>query len=187
MSEASFASLSPTLLARKGAAKPAMRPQVQPLNAHELHGQAPLRDPQDDLGWNDMGDDSPEDRQDDYKDDRHDERPKAEVIAFEAREPVETPLVPGKPAVVRQREDAAAKVENPAAETTPRRKAIAQGRKAAFTLRIDPERHLKLRLACTLEDCSAQALITHALDAYLDAHDEIAELAAKVGERQRSN
>mgnify|MGYP000315421343 CR=1 FL=1 len=180
MSDANFASLSSTLLARKGGAKPAMRPQsgiLGPVDGKEAAASL------EDLGWNDMGDDSPEDCQDD----RHDERPKAEVIAFEAREPVETPLVPGKPAVVRQREDVAAKVENPAAETKPRRKAIAQGRKAAFTLRIDPERHLKLRLACTLEDCSAQALITHALDAYLDAHDEIAELAAKVGERQRSN
>ena len=31
MTEASFASLNPTLLARKGGAKPAMRPQLAPI------------------------------------------------------------------------------------------------------------------------------------------------------------
>ncbi len=69
----------------------------------------------------------------------------------------------------------------------PRRKAIAQGRRAAFTLRIEPERHLKLRLACTLQNRSAQSLITDALDAYLETQAELAELAAQVGDQQRSN
>lgn len=170
MPEASFASLSPTLLARKGAAKPAMRPQVQPLNAHELHGQAPAGDSQDDLGWNDMGEEPANDAQDD--------RPKADVIAFAAREPVDSRFVAEK---------ASTRTQEPAAEAKPQTKVAAKGRRAAFTLRIDPDRHLKLRLACTLNNCSAQSLITDALDAYLDAHDEIAELAASVGDRQRSN
>ena len=46
-----FASLTPTLLARKGGAKPAMRPQLAPL--HQFH-EATARQ-FDDLGWNDMG------------------------------------------------------------------------------------------------------------------------------------
>ena len=49
MTEASFASLGPTLLARKGGAKPAMRPQLAPLP--ENVGEEALED----LGWNDMG------------------------------------------------------------------------------------------------------------------------------------
>ncbi len=180
MPDASFASLSPTLLARKGAAKPAMRPQVQPLNSNELYGQDLARHPQDDLGWNDMGENMP------------DHRPQADVIAFEGREPVQTPVVPGKPDVLRQREDIVSRVEESAPATkargsAPRRKAIAQGRRAAFTLRIDRERHLKLRLACTLTNRSAQSLITEALDAYLEAQDEIAEIAAQVGDKSRSN
>lgn len=178
MANTSFASLSPTLLARKGAAKPAMRPQVQPLNSDELHG----RQSYDDLGWNDMG-----------ETDGEDDRPQADVIALEGREPVKTPVVPEKPHVVRQRESIETRVKNPAPKiargqaSSPRRKAIEQGRRAAFTLRIDPERHLKLRLACTLTNRSAQALITEALDAYLDTHAELAEIVARVGNQDRSN
>ena len=53
MSGASFASLGPTLLARKGGAKPAMRPQIAP-----LPGVVPPKAEQlEDLGWNDMGQD----------------------------------------------------------------------------------------------------------------------------------
>ncbi|WP_408591669.1 hypothetical protein [Novosphingobium sp.] len=37
-------------------------------------------------------------------------------------------------------------------------------RAAAFTLRIAPERHRRLRLACMLADRSAQVLITEAID-----------------------
>ncbi len=39
--------------------------------------------------------------------------------------------------------------------------------KAAFTLRLDKDRHLKLRLACALQGSSAQQLVQAALDAYL--------------------
>ena len=62
MSEASFASLGPTLLARKGGAKPAMRPQLTPL-PEDLSALAALADEQlEDLGWNDMGADREFDR-----------------------------------------------------------------------------------------------------------------------------
>jgi len=46
-----FASLSPSLLARKGAARPAMRPQVVPLRQFNDSTARQI----DDLGWNDMG------------------------------------------------------------------------------------------------------------------------------------
>src|SRR6187399_580018 len=62
-----FASLGPTLLARKGGAKPAMRPQVTPMGGAGGGGQAAALkqdfDALEDLGWNDMGeDDVPADR-----------------------------------------------------------------------------------------------------------------------------
>ena len=56
----------------------------------------------------------------------------------------------------------------------------APGKKAAFTLRLDPERHLKLRLACAVTGRSAQQLVTGALDAMLDQIPEIEALAARV-------
>ena len=53
MSDPGFASLGPSLLARKGGAKPAMRPQVAPL----VESHADIAAEQlEDLGWNDMGD-----------------------------------------------------------------------------------------------------------------------------------
>jgi hypothetical protein len=47
-------------------------------------------------------------------------------------------------------------------------------------LRLDPERHLKLRLACAVSNRSAQNLVTDALDALLDNMPEIGQLAARV-------
>ena len=62
----------------------------------------------------------------------------------------------------------------------PRRKAVDQGRRAAFTLRLDVERHLKLRLASTMQDCSAQELVTEALDRFLSDIPELDSIAAHV-------
>ncbi len=53
-------------------------------------------------------------------------------------------------------------------------------RRAAFTLRLDAERHLKLRLASTLQGNSAQKLVTEALDRFLSAIPEIDAIAARV-------
>jgi hypothetical protein len=50
--------------------------------------------------------------------------------------------------------------------------------KAAFTLRLDSERHLKLRLACAVRHQSAQQLVTDALDALLESMPEIGDLAS---------
>jgi hypothetical protein len=52
--------------------------------------------------------------------------------------------------------------------------------KAAFTLRLDSERHLKLRLACAVRHQSAQQLVTDALDALLGSMPDIDDLASHV-------
>ncbi len=51
--------------------------------------------------------------------------------------------------------------------------------KAAFTLRLDPERHLKLRLACAVDGRSAQMLVTQALDELLASMPELEAMAGK--------
>jgi len=49
--------------------------------------------------------------------------------------------------------------------------------KAAFTLRLDEERHLRLRLASAVSGRSAQQIVTGALDAFLESLPEVGELA----------
>ncbi len=151
MSEPTFASLNPSLLARKGGAKPAMRPQhaVMP---HPSVSPEPLED----LGWNDMG-----------NADDHDDN----VV----------PLASSENEVRRRQRQLARKME--AVSTVPgseRRSALDRGKRAAFTLRLDSERHLKLRLACTVNNRSAQQLVTEALDRLLDEMPGVASLAAQV-------
>ena len=187
-----FASLSPTLLARKGAAKPAMRPQLQPLGhypAPELtpNGNTALYDQHgDDLGWNDMGE-------------PHDGFESATVLPFAAGESGfdSSPMTTGVPEVVRRQDALAGQFEAPPGEPIPmaghrwaraekpvaRRSALADGRRAAFTLRVDGERHLKLRLACTVEGRSAQQLVTEALDRLLGELPELDDLARRVKRR----
>ena len=159
MTEASFASLSPTLLARKGGAKPAMRPQLAPIPDAS---QANLED----LGWNDMGADAPVGKTADVV---HLTPPDAKAAMA--------------PAVLKQQRTLAERVSQ-ANDTTSapakRRRAVDQGKRAAFTLRLDAERHLKLRLAATMKDCSAQQLVTDALDALLEEIDELDLLASKM-------
>jgi hypothetical protein len=144
-----FASLNPTLLARKGGAKPAMRSQASAVMvSHE------------DLGWNDMG---------------HDLEPhEADVLPFNP----DSRGSAGVPEVVRQQRAIARQV------ASERRSALADGRRAAFTLRVDAERHLKLRLACTVKGRSAQQLVTQALDDLLDSLPDITDLAAQVAKRR---
>ena len=68
-----------------------------------------------------------------------------------------------------------------AAPARPRRPRAAPGAKgkAAFTLRLDPSRHLKLRLACAVTGRSAQQLVTDALDQLLDGMPELESMAEK--------
>ena len=53
-------------------------------------------------------------------------------------------------------------------------------RRAAFTLRLDADRHLKLRLASTVAGESAQVLVTRALDEFLARHPQIDHLASRI-------
>ncbi|MFN6934592.1 MAG: hypothetical protein ACK4NZ_05510 [Tsuneonella sp.] len=163
MAEASFASLSPSLLARKGGAKPAMRPQHAALATMPNDTRASDPDKLEDLGWNDMGE--------------NDDHPQtAEVYQLTPMQPA--PIAAGpEPEVLRQRDTISDRI-------APARKAkIDKASRAAFTLRLDPDRHLKLRLACTMRDCSAQALVTEALDALLGDMPELEVLAAQVKRR----
>ncbi len=56
-------------------------------------------------------------------------------------------------------------------------------KRAAFTLRIDSERHFKLRHACLLQQRSAQQLPTEALDSLLMQMPELQPTAGKAGKR----
>jgi len=153
-----FASLSSGLLARKGAAKPAMRPQVfSSMNV------------QDDLGWNDMG----------YPGNR----PAApvELVPPDAVPPVvaqQASLADKLNATPVSAPVAVAKAEVVSISTI--KPGLIARAKAAFTLRLDPERHLRLRLACAVDHRSAQQIVTQALDEYLQGMPEIDALAGKV-------
>jgi len=63
----------------------------------------------------------------------------------------------------------------------PRKPRAAAGSKdkAAFTLRLDADRHLKLRLACAIGGRSAQMLVTEALDQLLESMPELDAMAEK--------
>jgi len=186
MSDKPLASLSPTLLARKGGARPAMRPQWQPLVDYSNEVPLPPHpETLEDLGWNDMG----------HSEEAH----QPTVVPFGAPdEALEgPPLSAGLPEVVRQRDALAEQVAEPspliplaahrfaraAAAQAARRSALADGRRAAFTLRVDEARHLKLRLACTVQGRSAQQIVTEALDRLLDELPELEEIAKRVKRR----
>ena len=66
---------------------------------------------------------------------------------------------------------------------TPRREAV-PGSKAAFTLRIDPERHLRLRLASAVTRRSAQVILIEALDTYLKSLPDIDALAHQAAQKK---
>lgn len=211
-----FASLSSGLLARKGGARPAMRPQG-------FGGQTGAG--LEDLGWDDMGFEPPKPANLPDRDEEHDafgeevpEQPlrhplaaltpvgqsgspvhdqRAELAdAFNAVEaegdedydetaelyegeppelnvadvvqiPARKPMVVTAPAVT-----APTVTVTPRRESKPRAAAGSKA-KAAFTLRLDKERHLKLRLACAVTGRSAQQLVTDALDGLLATMPEL--------------
>lgn len=99
------------------------------------------------------------------------EAPVAEAPAFEVEaRVVEAPVieVPAEARTV----SAPARVSRPRA--APGGKA-----KAAFTLRLDADRHLRLRLACAVTGRSAQQLVTDALDELLASMPELATMAER--------
>ncbi len=202
MNEASFASLNPSLLARKGGAKPAMRPQLAQLNPTGADVAANLED----LGWNDMGDEDEPDQPHHGHLLHLTPEPANALAEAESREldrAAQVALAPvGATEVHRQQAVLAERVAKPAAKLavtaansdgpspviariTPveRRSALARGKRAAFTLRLDEERHLKLRLLSTIKGKSAQQIVTDALDALLDGMADIESLAAQVKRR----
>ncbi len=156
-----LASLSPTLLARKGGARPAMRSQLNAMN----HLEATARNFED-LGFNDMGEDAPESFQ------------TADIVDINGGAAHTGSQIPE---VLRQQDAIAQEL---ARNARPRRSALADGRSAAFTLRLDAERHLRLRLACTLINRSAQQLVTEALDRMIADLPEVADLASRASRRR---
>lgn len=200
-----FASLSSGLLARKGAARPAMRPQGFAQGAHGL----------EDLGWNDMGfeppkpAEAPRDADHDAFGDDVVEHPRAHPTGLtpvgspvhnqqaeiadrlgeddrgeefdETAELYEPEAVETVQAEVRAAPAPAPRlVAAPAPRRAPRpRSAPGSKGKAAFTLRLDPDRHLKLRLACAVDGRSAQQLVTDALDQLLGRMPELDSMASK--------
>jgi hypothetical protein len=229
-----FASLSSGLLARKGAARPAMKPQ-----GFGQMGGGNL----DDLGWNDMGFEAPKPALAPVRDENHDafgeelpDHPLRNPIA--ALTPIASP-VHDQQAEIEERfashdedgeegedengeyvdetaelcdpEEAEAAAEAVtesqsaavltipvrapapapvpvAAPVRPRRPRAAPGSKgkAAFTLRLDPSRHLKLRLACAVGGRSAQQLVTDALDRLLSEMPELESMAERAPAKKRA-
>ena len=55
--------------------------------------------------------------------------------------------------------------------------------KAAFTLRLDPDRHLRLRLASAVSHRSAQQLVCEALDRFLESLPEVEAMASRLPAR----
>ncbi|MFC3441070.1 hypothetical protein ACFOKF_07640 [Sphingobium rhizovicinum] len=158
-----LASLTSGLLARKGAAQPAMR---RPMLGF---GRAATALQQDDLGWNDMGFDVEPTPQ-----------PIEEPVALIGLTPM-APVTAPEPTVVTERKKLARRIAGKTAPApAPLAVAVAKGRKAAFTLRLDGERHLKLRLACAVTGRSAQQIVTQALDNLLNDLPEIDRLTQQL-------
>ncbi len=210
-----FASLSSGLLARKGAARPAMRPQG--------FGGAQPGAGLEDLGWNDMGFEPPKaaEAERDAEHDAfgeeltphptrnplaaltpvgspvHDQQAEiadrlvtSEDEAAEEEDFDETAELVDVEAVVRMPEPARPQtVTRPSAVARPRRQprprsAPGTVSKAAFTLRLDPTRHLKLRLACAVNGRSAQQLVTDAVDRLLNDMPELDSMAERAPRKQ---
>lgn len=68
---------------------------------------------------------------------------------------------------------------SPAAEARIRA-AAARTTRTAFTLRLDPDRHLRLRLAAAADGRSAQHIVTTALDALLAGRPDVESLARRL-------
>jgi len=226
MTEASFASLGPTLLARKGGAKPAMRPQLTPLPENISEIAALAEEQLEDLGWNDMGGDIT------AKDITGDEKPAHDAqnhlllsnkssetseAVFESDEeymieaaadhasshPIIDPLA-GAQVISITSHPAAPQPANEGAAPSPMARKKRQAsqknskikaspnrspspRRAAFTLRLDPDRHLKLRLAATMQGVSAQSLVTEALDAMLESFEDLDLLVKRLKYSDQTN
>ncbi|GAB5481384.1 MAG: hypothetical protein Pars92KO_11410 [Parasphingorhabdus sp.] len=225
-----LASLSSSLLARKGGAKPAMRRQGMAFPTQSDHEN-------EDLGWNDMGYDTNPDHEAGQSDtngpvdaDQYHYNPLAgaipevvpavkkqqeeiaaklsqqpqreEQVAAEPEQKVEPvkkeQAVPVPLSISREVAPVAEnssigvapparKKANPAKSAVKTRRPAQKSRtrkaKAAFTLRLDADRHLKLRLATAVKNVSAQQLVTKAVDEYLRSIPELDDLAERIPSR----
>ena len=179
MTDANFASLSSTLLARKGGAKPAMRPQSGLISGH-----GPLPANIEDLGWNDMGSEDEPVREAEVlqltpSPANPETAAEAREIDHEAKDQLEA-VAPAEPPVRKQQAVLTERLSAVRTDVEATSSPGKRGKRAAFTLRLDPDRHLKLRLACTIRNRSAQQIVTEALDALLGAMPDIDKLAAQV-------
>ena len=145
------ASLGPLLLARKGGAKPAMRAAI-----------------------------GPDARCNGVTDDFEDLSNSQSLLGWNdhGEEAEEAVVVPGP-----GHRDHAPTQRHIAKDSASvqRRRAVEQGRRAAFTLRLDAERHLRLKLAGTIRGQSAQQIVTEALDRLLADIPELDALAKQNG------
>ena len=196
-----IASLSGILLARKGLARPAMRrPTMLSSNGNAAMSQ-------DDLGWNDMGYDvdpdptTPMDYEHGFQganplaaavpEVKHQQDRLADALFADLEPQAGSDSFADEPESVADVPSLVAATPEPVARPIARRGGTDAPRsrarskpglkaKAAFTLRLDSERHLKLRLACAVRHQSAQQLVTDALDALLESMPEIGDLASHV-------
>jgi hypothetical protein len=108
---------------------------------------------------------------------RFEAEPAPESCEFEA-DAAEFEQPPFEPAVPAVKRAVAAVTPNPAPRRAPKpRSAPGTKDKAAFTLRLDPSRHLKLRLAAAVNGRSAQQIVTDALDSLLQHMPELEAMA----------
>ncbi|GAB5488746.1 MAG: hypothetical protein Pars2KO_23160 [Parasphingorhabdus sp.] len=208
-----LASLSSSLLARKGKAKPAMRRQG--INFPENTFEAD-QNSHEDLGWNDMGYDADPDHTGDSAEQIHhnplagavpetvpavkqqqneiaaklnpEKEDKRTEKAGQNSDPVPPPPLSISKEVKPLEEHsavvkAAREVKQRPRKARPATKSRTRKAKAAFTLRLDADRHLKLRLATAVKNESAQQLVTKAVDEYLKNIPELDDLAQRVPSR----
>jgi hypothetical protein len=159
-----FASLSSSLLARKGQAKPAMRPQA--IQVGQSYAQS-----LEDLGWNDMG----------HEPDASEAlvpMPGVENVAQDAPPVAHTHYETLSREYEAVDEESYSNIRLTPSSDTARALRAAPGSKgkSAFTLRLDGERHLKLRLVCAVKHKSAQQMVTQALDEFLARQPEVVDL-----------
>ncbi len=116
--------------------------------------------------------------------------PAASVHAFDSGRAIETPEPAGEPPVVEQQRRVEAAMVAPVvakapaqalepsatAERRPRAAVGARGR-FAFTLRLDNQRHLMLRLASATSNRSAQQIVVALLDEYFAHQPTVSALA----------
>ncbi len=150
-----IASLSPTLLARKGGARPAIRSFQADLTQSEDAGEA-SREIAAKRSRNPAG---------------------SKVVALDT---VRIAAPTGKAPFLRnQRERLAEQIIKGAKPRAATDAAPVQERLAAFTLRLNADRHLRLRLASALAGRSAQQLVVEALDSMLASLPELTAKAAR--------